>query len=126
VIEAALASRDAVFDRSRLKRRIRPESPQVASAGAPRPVVPDAGDIEQDGSIPFVLTVNRVRADAPVVLGPRPVPDVHGLSVRGAATALHRAGFRVQVVRGGLSGTTVPVAGTAAPAGALVRLQFGL
>ncbi len=125
VLEAALASRDAVFDRSRLKQRVRPAPPQLASEGASHADEPDAGEIEQDGSLPFVLNVPRTKAESPVVLGPRPVPDVHGLSARGAATALHRAGFRVQVVRGGSRGATVPAAGTAAPAGSLVRLQFG-
>jgi beta-lactam-binding protein with PASTA domain len=54
-------------------------------------------------------------------LPPRAVPDVRGLPARQAVRALHRAGFRVQLVLG-VAGTTSPAAGVVAPAGTVVRL----
>ena len=43
-----------------------------------------------------------------------------------AVAALHRAGFRVTVVQGGVRGGTIPAAGTEAPAGTIVRVLSGL
>jgi hypothetical protein len=55
---------------------------------------------------------------------PRPVPEVRGLETRDAVRTLHEAGFRVHIARGpaGVAFATSPAAGTAAPAGTLVRL----
>jgi cell division protein FtsI (penicillin-binding protein 3) len=75
----------------------------------------------------------RAPAAAP---GPtRPVPAVHGLPLRDAVVALHRAGFRVRVAGdaapdtavardlGRPAGRTLPAAGAAAAPGALVTLH---
>ena len=62
----------------------------------------------------------RVGAASP---GPaRPVPDVAGLGTRQAVRELHRAGFRVALVRSGGGAETMPAAGTVLAAGSTVRL----
>jgi hypothetical protein len=126
VIEAALASSDAVFDRSRLKQKTRPMAP-VSVADADESPEPSAGEIDIGGTMPIVMTVpqRRTAATKPVPGTLRPVPDVTGMTVRGAASTLHRAGFRVRVTRGGVRGATVPAAGAGARSGSLVRLQIG-
>ena len=55
------------------------------------------------------------------VVAARPVPDVRGLPTRRAVHELHRAGFRVSLVRGAAA-ETQPSAGTVLPAGTTVRL----
>jgi cell division protein FtsI (penicillin-binding protein 3) len=123
VLQAALASSDAVLDRSKLRPRARTQA-QFAALTAARDTAADDEDL--DNHVQFVLNPLHPAASAPVVSGPRPVPDVRGMSVRGAAAALHRAGFRVRLERGNDNTTTVPAAGTVARAGTLVRLQRGL
>jgi hypothetical protein len=122
VLEAALASRDAVFDRSRLKQRERVATPLPADEVV---AVAEVEEAANEGNVPFILSVPRARTEPAPAPGVRPVPDVRGMSARSAANALHRAGFRVRVVRGGSRGATVPAAGSAARAGTLVSLQFG-
>jgi cell division protein FtsI (penicillin-binding protein 3) len=122
VLEAALASRDAVLDRARLRQRARPA---VAANMVSTVREAAAGDVGSDGAIPFVFLLPDVRDDQPVVAGPRPVPDVRGLPMRAAAAALHHAGFRVRAVMGGVRGETSPSAGTMARGGTLVQLRIG-
>jgi cell division protein FtsI (penicillin-binding protein 3) len=120
VLEAAIAARDAALDRRGL-------------ASAPRRLAasPLAGDssagqalatvvTESSGSVPFEISLEHPSAPARVVAGSRVVPSVQGLSLRAAARALHRAGFRVVVVRG--TGEQWPAAGTMAAAGSRVTL----
>ncbi|MDB4899833.1 MAG: penicillin-binding protein transpeptidase, partial [Gemmatimonadetes bacterium] len=52
---------------------------------------------------------------------PRPVPDVHAMSLRQAVHALHAAGFRVRLVAGPM-GLTIPQAGVMTQAGSIVSL----
>jgi hypothetical protein len=78
-------------------------------------------DEDSLGSTPFVALLPAPRPPRAVPLPARAVPDVRGLPARQAARALHRAGFRVQLVLG-VPGTTSPAAGVVAPAGTLVRL----
>ena len=69
-----------------------------------------------------VLDLDRARRVPVPAAPPRSIPDVHGLSVREAALALHRAGFNVQLDGFGSASTTAPGAGAMAPAGTLVRV----
>jgi cell division protein FtsI (penicillin-binding protein 3) len=128
VLEAALASRDAVLDRSRLKEKVRPAAAPItiADADAPSPE-PNAGEIDIGGTMPIVMTVGQRKAERPKSIPNTlySIPDVTGMSVRTAASTLHRAGFRVRVRRGGIRGATVPAAGAGARSGSLVTLQIG-
>ncbi|MGI8546467.1 MAG: penicillin-binding transpeptidase domain-containing protein [Gemmatimonadaceae bacterium] len=69
----------------------------------------------------FVVKLPAVARTAPSSAVPRAVPSVEGLPLRGAVRALHAAGFRVQLVRGGPEGP-VPGTGTALVPGRVVRL----
>jgi cell division protein FtsI (penicillin-binding protein 3) len=115
VLEAALAARDAALDRSALASRSMKLSPVADSmAGTPR-------DTEAP-SVPVVVAL-----DAPLKgnVGDRAavaVPDVRGLALREAVATLHRAGVRVQLERG-LTGTTLPAAGSRVARGSTVRLM---
>ena len=51
----------------------------------------------------------------------RPVPDVSGMTTRNAVRALHRAGFRVTLVKS-QNGPTIPAKGTMLPPGSVVKL----
>ncbi len=140
VLEAALAARDAALDRGELIRRARPArstGAQVATVTRVRTdlaTFPRSAFEGDDGSsspnnvagadsTPAVTTFDLTDGEAPLAtppLGPRTVPDVDGLPLRVAVRRLHAAGFLVRVVPGAVG--TVPVAGTIAPAGAVVRL----
>jgi cell division protein FtsI (penicillin-binding protein 3) len=123
VLQAALASRNAALDRGTLAASRKP-SPRDSAAAKPETVTArvDTSVSEDDslGSTPYVVTLAAPMPKAPP-LRPRAVPDVHGLTLRGAVHALHTAGFRVQLTDGS-PGTTSPAAGTVAPAGATVHL----
>ena len=132
VLEAALASRNAALDRRTLalsKLHAPPDSTARAAGrtAAARVVrdsaAADAAERAADSlaNTPVVALLPAKPRPAPVPLAPRAVPDVHGLSLRAAALALHTAGFHVQLVDGP-AGTTLPAAGTMTPAGTLVRL----
>jgi hypothetical protein len=127
VLEAALASRDAVFDRARLRPKARSVTAPVASVATDEPDTPDAGDIDGGGSVPIVMSVPSLSSEPvkPSALPARSVPDVSGMSVRTAAATLHRAGFRVRVVKGGARGATIPAAGATARPGMLIRFHLG-
>jgi cell division protein FtsI (penicillin-binding protein 3) len=106
MLEQALASRRVAIDRGRLAA---PESPAPETAkrltvapGLPPVVV----------SLPY----RAPKADD----APRPVPDVAGSSVREAALALHRRGFRVSLVGLGRVVRTVPAGGESARPGSAV------
>lgn len=127
VVEAALASSDEVFDRGRLKQKARPAAPAATVAAEDEPRDAEVGEVDTGGSTTIVMSVPARKAE-PVRLAPgvvRTVPDVAGMSIRSAATTLHRAGFRVRVTRGGSRGATVPAAGASARPGALISLQNG-
>lgn len=76
------------------------------------------------GSVPFVFHLGQAKPALPAVVAARAVPDVHGLPLRRAVYALHRAGFRVSIASTGTGDAsgTAPDAGTVAPAGTIVRL----
>lgn len=121
VLEAAIAARDAALNRQQLaaapKRRApapRTDSAKAAVEAEVRAARAAAAYVVEIGSEP----------EAPRrVVSERPVPDVRGLPTRRAVRELHRAGFRVQLVRGGDG--QQPEAGTMLKAGAVVRLAGG-
>ena len=138
VLEAAIAARDAALDRASLATRDKaPEAPAGETAAArvaraahdsahpptyARTDVASAPEPDDSGRVPYVLTLPA--ADAPVravVAPPRPVPDVRGMALRPAVSALHRAGFRVSLAHGP-EVATAPAAGTLARPGTLVHL----
>ncbi|MFL5612326.1 MAG: penicillin-binding transpeptidase domain-containing protein [Gemmatimonadaceae bacterium] len=147
VLQAALAARDAALDRDKLASSagaalaLRPDtSPpgdtmpraQLASADSTARVVPReslrldsarraAREVVSAGSVPVIVTLAARRAEKQIAEPARPVPDIHGMSLRDALRSLHGAGFHVRVVRG-TDGATEPSAGTVTPAGATVRL----
>lgn len=148
VLQAAIAARDAALDRDKLAS----SAIAAGSKATPAPLPETAGRmtvVEQRavaGESLHTAEPQRAAArdtpqDAKVVVvslplaparatpePPRPVPDVHGMSLRDAVRSLHSAGFRVQLAR--VSGvredaSTSPASGTMAQPGTLVRLQFG-
>ncbi len=120
VLEAAIAARDAALDRRALVRSANGTTAgQERSATGPAPQTrPRPGS----GSAPYVFTLVDEPAEPKAAQPPRQIPDVRGMSLRDATRTLHRAGFRVQVNRFGVSGGTVPEAGTLAQPGSLVRV----
>lgn len=150
VLEAAIAARDAALDRGQLAaaRIERPDTTHREAPPAERPVdapvrlaaAPDSGAfVPLAGATSAAVARHPVREDpaaartqasyvfalpdkatAPESRAARPVPDVRGLVLRDAVRALHEAGFRVQLARGG-SGTS-PAAGALLRTGSLVRL----
>ena len=136
VLEAALASRDAALDRARLRQRER--EPVVAARDARKaPNSDDAtvsAELDADDEEPlprFAMTIplsadsSSAEPNAAASRASRAVPSVRGMTMRAAVLALHHAGFRVRLIRGGQRGATVPAAGSSARGGALVRL-YGL
>ena len=143
VLEAALASRNASLDRGTLaaSRQDPPRDSTRDTAAAladarlaaetlatrhvretARALTAERAARDSAGTTPFVATLPAPKAGKPVALPPRPVPDVHGLSLRQAVHALHAAGFRVQIDRGAEAGATAPAAGVVTPVGTVVRL----
>lgn len=119
VLEAALASRDAVLDRSRL----RTTDPTVRTAAEPATETAEEPEVEAPAR--FAMNLPLPAPVQPAARAPRAVPSVRGMTAREAVVALHRAGFKVRLIRGGPRGATLPAAGAVARAGALVRL-YGL
>lgn len=106
MLQQALASRRVAIDRGLLATR------DSAAPEAPRPVETPAGAPPVVVSLPY----RAPRDSTP----PRPVPEVAGRSIREAALALHRRGFRVSLRGLGRVVNTIPAAGEVAPAGSPV------
>jgi membrane peptidoglycan carboxypeptidase len=134
ILEAAVAAGNAALDRTKLASSVVPSRKDTArrasiqQAGAPEKSVEVAATTDSanpDGSLPFVVTL-PMQAPPPAPRTVHPVPDVRGLALRDAVRSLHRAGFRVQLGRGGASrpAVTTPAAGELAQTGTLVRLLF--
>jgi len=125
VLEAAIAARDAALNRRQLadapRRRAAsgtdtPESLRVQLAATEA-----VG--ERSSSTPFVVELGSETAPTRVVVSDRAVPDVRGLPTRRAVRELHRAGFRVRLVKDNAGAApTQPAAGTRLANGSLVRL----
>jgi cell division protein FtsI (penicillin-binding protein 3) len=115
MLQQALASHQVAINRSAL------------ATAEPTPT-PDAPT-----SAPAAPSV--ARSPATVVAWPRqrsvpsprslPVPDVQGTTVREAALALHRSGFRVELRGAGRVARTSPAAGQPAAAGSLITVWAG-
>lgn len=128
VLEMALAARDGALD----TRHLMAERPQqLASAEAvaaettlaeAKHAAAEAVEAAEQPNAPFVVELGEPRATPTRVVTTRAVPNVRGMPTRQAVHELHRAGFRVSLVRGGDSSETSPVAGTVLPAGTTVRL----
>jgi cell division protein FtsI (penicillin-binding protein 3) len=107
MLQQALASRRVAIDRGRLTVRdtVEPEAtkPLAAAPAGPAPVV-----VTLPYRAPEISTAAR------------PVPDVAGRSIREAALALHRRGFRVNLRGLGRVVRTVPAAGESARPGSAV------
>ena len=104
MLQQALASRRVAIDRGRL----------AAQDSTPARALEEA----EPGPPPVVVTL-PYRAPQPGS-SPRPVPDVAGRSIREAALALHRRGFRVNLRGLGRVVGTVPAAGDSARPGTAV------
>ena len=117
VLQAALATRDPSLDRRALASR---DSLAPLTDSVPHSIAVAEDD---DSLPPVVLDLDRPRPPATAVPTTRSIPDVHGLSVREAAFALHRAGFNVQLDGFGSAGATAPAAGTVVQSGTLVRVS---
>ncbi len=127
VLQAAIAARDAALDPAKLAGppvRVAQDDPKAeAIREETTRAVAEAEEKAREADAPAAAFVVELGADSPVVkrvVTARPVPDVRGLSTRDAVRELHRAGFRVALVRGDQS-ATLPAAGTVLPAGTTVR-----
>ena len=120
VLEAAIAARDGALDPTRLDA---PRQAVIAEAEVQEEESREAAAVEsrevEDNSV--VIELGGGAAEAPAARAARAVPNVAGLPTREAVRELHRAGFRVALVRAP-SRETNPAAGTLLAAGATVRL----
>lgn len=108
MLQDALAARRSAIDRTRFAERV------AAAPGAePREERPRAA---------VHVAIPR-RAAAPPAPAALEVPDVRGVSVRQAALALHRRGFRVQLEGSGVVQGTAPAPGDSAKAGSVVTIR---
>jgi cell division protein FtsI (penicillin-binding protein 3) len=110
MLQQALASRRVAIDRGRL---VPPDS-AMPTAERALAAVPAAGP-------PVVVTLPY--KPPAVDASPRPVPDVVGRSIREAALALHRRGFRVTLHGLGRVSRTTPTGGEMARAGTAVVVE---
>lgn len=107
MLEQALSARNVALDRARLS--------NAAPAAVPVPLDDDGGVVPYVVGWPY-------RPDTAAAGERRAVPEVRGRSLRDAARALHRRGFRVSLRGWGVADHTWPPAGDSARAGALVTL----
>jgi cell division protein FtsI (penicillin-binding protein 3) len=108
MLQQALASRRVAIDRSRLTVR------DHGSRGAPGPAANPASMVRLVLSWPYDAADVKVK--------PLPVPEVGGESVREAALALHRRGFRVDLRGLGRVSRTAPPGGEPALPGTVVTV----
>jgi membrane peptidoglycan carboxypeptidase len=107
MLQQALASRRVAIDRGLLA------APDTAAPARKKTLAP------APAGLPRVVVSLPYRAPEQST-APRPVPDVAGRSIREAALALHRRGFRVNLMGLGRVVRTVPGAGESARAGSAV------
>jgi cell division protein FtsI (penicillin-binding protein 3) len=107
MLQQALASRRIAIDRGRLAARDS-SAPEVTKTLAAAPAGPP----------PVVVTLPYRPPQTSAAA--RPVPDVAGRSIREAALALHRRGFRVNLRGLGRVVRTLPAAGEILPPGSAV------
>ena len=127
VLEAVIAARDAALDPRKLEGPpLRIATAASVAAETTRAEAVEAARIEAVAAVepnaPYVVELGAPVEAPKRVVTARPVPDVHGLPTRSAVRELHRAGFRVSLVRSGAGTETSPAAGTVLRAGTTVRL----
>jgi hypothetical protein len=113
MLEEALAARKSAIDRGRLSGGGAAEPEDVA-----RPAAEPADPEPATTRVVVALPVANAAAAQERTL----VPTVAGTSIRRAANALHRRGFRVAVHGSGKALRTTPVAGDSARVGATVTI----
>ena len=109
MLQDALAARRGAIDRTRFAERV------AAAPGSEKRDDRPASPVQI-----AVPAAGVTRIPAPALLE---IPDVAGVSVRQAALALHRRGFRVQAEGTGSVQGTSPAAGDSARAGSVVTLK---
>ncbi len=112
MLEEALAARTSAIDRRRLSER-RPD----AAAAAPRPDAAPVDVASHDQIVSLPLP-----ADSGDGKGQSLVPNVAGTTLRRAANALHRRGFRVALRGAGTVLRTTPAAGESERYGSVVTV----
>lgn len=121
VLEAAIAARDAALNRTQLAEAPGRRASSVEPAAERVREAARAATEARETAPAYVVELGTPAETARVVVTARAVPDVRGLPTRAAVRELHKAGFRVQLVRGGAP-EQVPAAGTMLRSGSLVRL----
>ena len=133
VLQAALAARDAALDRTELVAARLPDAPPPAaraatgadSSPAPKAVVrrsPVVPALEETPARRAIVRLPYVPARRPPAENAqRVVPDVSGMTLRGAIAALHGAGLHVRLVPGPAL-QSYPAAGAVVAHGSLVTL----
>ncbi|MCR4339789.1 MAG: penicillin-binding transpeptidase domain-containing protein [Gemmatimonadaceae bacterium] len=132
VLQAALAARDAALDRGALVAARLPDAPPVARAALTADSAPGAKRVVRVPSARPALEETPARRvvvrlpHAPAKRGQdgdaqRVVPDVSGMTLRGAIGALHHAGLHVRLVPGAAL-QSYPGAGALVAQGSVVTL----
>ena len=129
MLEAVIAARDGALDGAKLSARRETPLVQVADAAEVEAGIREenekalASREAAERAAPVVIELGTESEPEPRIDERRAVPDVAGLSTRVAVRELHRAGFKVALVRSSAtSRETQPAAGTVLPMGATVRL----
>lgn len=142
VLRAALSSRDASLDLNRLASSMHDPRPDTSPAGLRATKASARADSIRRASAPpenvalkhapnprksssYVVKLPAVPRYAPVGATVRPVPDVSGLTIRGAVRLLHLSGFRVELGGGRGPLKTLPTTGTLWMPGRVVKLEGG-
>ena len=122
VLEAAIAARDASLNRSQLANAPKRRATAVNQSADSAQAAAATANAESEQATPaYVVELGNAVAPTVAVVSDRTVPDVRGLSTRRAVRELHKAGFRVQLVRAP-AGEVQPAAGTVLRSGSVVRL----
>jgi cell division protein FtsI (penicillin-binding protein 3) len=121
VLEAAIAARDASLNRRQLAEAPKRRAPDTTERADSARAVAAAAEDEQKSAPAYVVELGNPAAAVAPVVSTRAVPDVRGLPTRSAVRELHKAGFRVQLVRAP-AGEVQPSPGTLLRSGSVVRL----
>jgi cell division protein FtsI (penicillin-binding protein 3) len=114
MLEEALAARQSAIDRMRLVEAL----PSAAGMGAGAPGPEARPEEPREQRVIVALPVS----DPDKLRGRSPVPRLAGESLRRAANALHRRGFRVAIRGEGTVVRSTPAAGDSAAAGSVVTV----
>ena len=125
VLTAVIAARDAALDPRGIKAVPTRTTEKKRAEGAAEVAAFEAAERAEpveETSAPFVIELGAELPARRAARASRAVPDVRGWPTRRAVRELHRAGFRVSVVRADEPTGTSPGHGTLLPAGAMVQL----